>query len=332
MVSSTPGTTTRRSNLSTILNETRVRIDDATVDLVAGGDIVLKGIVPLDGFYSPRAALNLSANNSVTVNNNIQMSGVVAPNGGSYAVYPGTFTATSLTGDVNVKSQAGPPTFISRDANNQSLPIPESYNASAPAYIVMAPSPYGQLSLMAGSDILPSKIAMLDIDSNYVPGLFTLGGSIIYTFLNPDGRQNRPYQWDTIGFPLYKSTLSIPQLKRQHTSPPIHADDDQPVYIYAGGDIGNKDSGLSLSLPKQARVYAGRDIVNMIFQGQNLNESDITRWSRHATSSASLHWRARAPAASNPPCSETRSFWRSGRTSGRGGTQSRPIPQLRRYL
>ncbi len=99
---------------------------------------------------------------------------------------------------MNVKTQAAPPTFVSRDANFQPLPIPESYNASAPAYIVMAPSPYGQLSIMAGSDILPSKIAMLDLDPNYVPGLFTFGGSILYTTLNPDGRQNRPYQWDSI--------------------------------------------------------------------------------------------------------------------------------------
>ncbi len=69
----------------------------------------------------------------------------------------------------------------------------------------------------------------------------------------------------------------MPQLKRQHSSPPLHADDHEPVYISAGGDIGNKDAGLSLSLPKQARVFAGRDIVNMIFLGQNLDPSDMTR-------------------------------------------------------
>ncbi|MFX8235351.1 hypothetical protein ABTL20_22225, partial [Acinetobacter baumannii] len=74
---------------------------------------------------------------------------------------------------------------------------------------------------------------MLDIDPNYLPGLFTLGGSILYVTLNPinDNRANRPYQWDTLGFPFYKSTLSVPQLKRQHSSPPLHADDHEPVYI-----------------------------------------------------------------------------------------------------
>ena len=265
-----------------ILNETRVRIDDATVDLVAGGDITLKGIAPLDGFYSPYAALNLTAGGSVTVNNNIQME---SHNGqtvmGTVAVYPGTLSAIAMTGDVELKTLAAPVTFRPGQdpASGMVSPILPSYNATAPEEILMAPSPYGQLRIMAGGNILPSKIAMLDIDPNYLPGLFTLGGSILYVTLNPinDNRANRPYQWDTLGFPFYKSTLSVPQLKRQHSSPPLHADDHEPVYISAGGDIGNKDAGLSLSLPKQARVFAGRDIVNMIFLGQNLDPSDMTR-------------------------------------------------------
>src|SRR5262249_2089629 len=36
-------------------------------------------------------------------------------------------------------------------------------------------------------------------------------------------------------------------------------------------------AALILSVPKQARISAGRDIVNMIFYGQNLSSTDITR-------------------------------------------------------
>ncbi|HWV51692.1 filamentous haemagglutinin family protein [Pseudorhodoplanes sp.] len=266
---------------TTILNETRVRIDDATVDMRAGGDIELKGIAPLDGFYSPHAALHLSAGGSVTVNNNIQMTTVAANGAGAVAVYPGTLSATALTGDVNLKTYAAPVTFkpgldYTTGKVGQILP---SYNVTAPVELLMAPSPHGQLHIMAGGDILPSKIAMLDIDPNYLPGLFTLGGSTLYIILNAnfDSRTNRPYQWDSVGFPRYKSTLSVPQLKRQHVDPLSNPRDNDPVYILAGGDIGNADSGLSLSLPKQARVYAGNDIVNMIFLGQNLDPSDMTR-------------------------------------------------------
>ncbi len=291
----------------TTLNETRVRIDDAIVDLVAGGDITLKGIAPLDGFYSPRAALNLKANGSVTVNNNIQMRPISG--NAPIAVYPGTFTATAMTGEVNVKTIAAPVTFAPTDPlTNQRLPVPDAYNINAPGYVVMAPSPYGQLSIMAGGDIQSSTIAMLDLDPNYVPGLFTLGGSILYTTQNPDGRVNRPYQWDSVGFPLYKSTMSITQLKRQHASTPLHTGDDEPVYIYAGGDIGNKDSGLSLSLPKQARIYAGQDIVNMMFMGQNLDSSDITRVvaGRDIIGIASLATASYADRSTNPTTFYTR--------------------------
>lgn len=254
----------------TTLNETRVRIDDATVDLVAGGDITLKGIAPLDGFYSPNSELNLLAGGAVTINNNLQT---------SYAIYPGTLNVTALTGAVNLKTLAAPVTFKSGvdPATGKVQPILPSYNATAPIGILMAPSPTGQLSIMAGGDILPAKIAMLDLDPNYLPGLFTLGGSIIFTFQNPDGRLNLPYQWDSIGFPAYKSTMTIPQLKRMHVDPLTHPRDNKPIYIFAGGNIGNNNSGLSLSLPKQARVYAGRDIVNMMFFGQNLDPSDMTR-------------------------------------------------------
>ncbi|MFX8708273.1 hypothetical protein ABTM42_20610, partial [Acinetobacter baumannii] len=86
------------------------------------------------------------------------------------------------TGDVELKTLAAPVTFRPGQdpASGMVSPILPSYNATAPEEILMAPSPYGQLRIMAGGNILPSKIAMLDIDPNYLPGLFTLGGSILY--------------------------------------------------------------------------------------------------------------------------------------------------------
>ncbi|HEX7823270.1 MAG TPA: hypothetical protein VF477_00060, partial [Mycobacterium sp.] len=222
----------------TVLNETRVRIDDATVDLVASGDITLKGIGQLDGFYSPLSELNLLAGGSVTINNNIQITSVLQTGNGPVSVYPGTLNVTALTGEVDLKTFAAPVTFKSgTDASTGKVAqILPSYNVNAPSYILMAPSTDGQLSIMAAGDILPSKIAMLDIDPNYLPGLFTLGGSILYTTVVDDARANRAYQWDSIGFPSYKSTMSIPQLLRLHMDPLTQPRDDSPIYIYAGGD------------------------------------------------------------------------------------------------
>jgi len=51
----------------------------------------------------------------------------------------------------------------------------------------------------------------------------------------------------------------------------LHADDDTPVYIYAGEDITG-----AFSLIKSAKIEAGRDIVDLLFTGENLHSTDVT--------------------------------------------------------
>src|SRR5262249_17133049 len=53
---------------------------------------------------------------------------------------------------------------------------------------------------------------------------------------------------------------------------PLHTGDAMPVLIYAGQDI---DSG-TYTLLKQARMWAGRDIVNVVLNGMNTADGDIT--------------------------------------------------------
>lgn len=260
-------------------NETRIRIDDAVVDLEAGGDLSIAGITQLDGFYTESSALNLLAGGSVTITNTMQVgegSGRAGPGNAAYAIYPGTLTIASLTGDVNLRTIAAP--VGTAYYNGDPRDAPESHNASAPNSILMVPDPDGQLSILAAGDIGPTKIAMLDMDPYYLPGVFTLGGNAI-TENGPFGTTfpNSGYQWGSVGFPSVKSNMSDSDRKRQHASTPVHANDKTPVYVYAGRDIGNSNLGMTLSLPKQARIEAGRDIVNMVFTGQNLAKDDITR-------------------------------------------------------
>ncbi len=58
----------------------------------------------------------------------------------------------------------------------------------------------------------------------------------------------------------------------------VHADDANPVILYAGRDIigGGVSNARDFVLIKQAKVQAGRDIVNVNFTGQNNNDGDIT--------------------------------------------------------
>jgi filamentous hemagglutinin family protein len=56
-------------------------------------------------------------------------------------------------------------------------------------------------------------------------------------------------------------------------SPGLHADDTEPVRLYAGdGDI----SGLTLFSPKRTRVLAGHDISDIALYIQNLDADDVT--------------------------------------------------------
>jgi filamentous hemagglutinin len=52
----------------------------------------------------------------------------------------------------------------------------------------------------------------------------------------------------------------------------IHTVDSQPALITAGRDIID----LNLAIPKAAQIEAGRDIVQLTYQGQNLSASDTT--------------------------------------------------------
>src|SRR6201999_3055946 len=101
---------------------------------------------------------------------------------------------------------------------------------SAASAILLAPSPIGELELLAGGNIAPSTIAMLDADPGQLPGPFSQGGNWI--------------------FPAVFPTTSESQLRLFHNRNATHAGDTQPVRIYAGGDIGTASGGLILSLPK----------------------------------------------------------------------------------
>jgi filamentous hemagglutinin family protein len=110
--------------------------------------------------------------------------------------------------------------------------------------VLLDPSDSGTLILAAGADITPVNVAMLDSE----PGSNDL-------------------------FPVVLPSTTIAQLQTLHDPRNLHQNDPIPNRIYAGGDIEN----VVLSTPKQTRIGAGRDIVNMAFFGQNLNNSDITR-------------------------------------------------------
>lgn len=241
-------------------NTLRLRLTDATIDLAVGGDATIGSIAALGvrrngtatteananalGFYSADAGVSVLANGSLSITNT---GPEAASNGGagsglgvenSEAIYPGSLSAVALSGDL-------------------------SLGAKAQSAILLYPTATGTLTLAAGGDIAPVNIAMLDADPGLLPGVFS-------SFTAGNGNIVSGLAFD---FPAVLPDATAAQRRAQHNASTPHLGDAVPNRIYAGGDIVD----MIVSTPKQTRIGAGRDIVNMMFFGQNLNESDITR-------------------------------------------------------
>ncbi|MCW0182013.1 MAG: filamentous hemagglutinin family protein [Zavarzinia sp.] len=238
-----------------------LRLFDATIEVSAPGDIALQGIASvaadgpgasgtylLDevnayGFTTERASVELVAGGDLRFVNSADFTLVsdLQPSASFNAVWPARVSAVSLRGDIDVAGEAGA--------------------------VLMMPGATGNLDLLAGGSILGASIAMLDADPGLLPGYFSefaLQGAVLGQGL-------------AFRFPAVFSSTSDSERTRQHNGAITHAGDERPVRIAAGLDIGGTGGGLILSVAEQARIAAGRDIVNMMFFGQNVAVSDITR-------------------------------------------------------
>ncbi len=262
------------ANSSELSDEFFLRIADASASLTAGGSISIEGTsgfapslstlqngasgnssIPGEtsvqnryGFYSQVSGLNLLANGNVTLTDDsseIAYGGDAAQ--GSSTILPASFESTAIAGNVDV-----------------ALSI-------SVAQVLMIPSPQGELEIFAGGSIPGTTIGMLDSDPSETPGLFSQLTATDAT----DALSANPISGFVLPIPL-SSTPDI-ELEDQHNKNITHANDPEPVYIYASGDIGSASEGLALSTSKETRVYAGQDITNMMFFGQNDNSSSVTR-------------------------------------------------------
>jgi filamentous hemagglutinin len=111
---------------------------------------------------------------------------------------------------------------------------------------ILFPSSTGQLVLFAGRDLVANGSDLSMSDSSLVPTAATptvapaTSGAIIGGLTEFQGA--------------------------------IHAGDTSPVTVAAGRDIDD----LRLTIPKAAQISAGRDIVNLVYVGQNIAATDTT--------------------------------------------------------
>jgi len=256
----------------------RILLADATVALSAGGSATLQGVAALGapsldtgnvqanlssrGLYSAYSGLSVLANGEVSIANanglvqsvlnlnapDLQLQNFPGLSAAPQTVlYPGSLEVTSIDGDVVFQA------------------APETAGRVNPRNLILYPSPHGQLEVYAGGDIAPVILAMEDGAPGLLPGVFSS--------FQPGVGNATPIAGRGFAFPFVLPSTSEVQRQQLHAPEPTHADDQAPVRIYADGDI----AGVTLSLPKPSRVYAGRDVINMMFFGQNLSDSDISR-------------------------------------------------------
>lgn len=224
--------------------------------------------------YSTTSSANLSTTTGDLTLDSLSMPsllfsyGAAAQEGtGGYnagAVLPATLGLTALDGNVNVSGEGG--LYPSATGNLSILS-----NGSVDFYALLGGA--GQ-NASGGVTIAPG-FGLIDASDSMLPSpLLPLGGDVSsFNTLFGQGYLANGASGSAIESDLHQVT-------------PLHASDAIPVRIYAlSGDIvdgtpapnGVLANQLIIQPSKSAFLYAGRDIVDLSFIGQQVHQSDITR-------------------------------------------------------
>jgi filamentous hemagglutinin family protein len=224
---------------SSIPNELRVQLSDGVATLEAAGTATLESIGALG------------------VGDSLQSQGFYAAGSGVSILADGAVTVTNL----NLEGVTPGPNVLSATVypgSFEAVSFTAGLNMAnlAGNPVLLYPDATGTLSLLVAGSIAPVTIAQLDSDPTLLPGAFS----------NSQGGLG-------FLFPTVEPDTTDVTLRLYHNPEATHAGDPTPDRIAAGVDINS----LILSVDKQTRIAAGRDILNMVFLGQNLAASDVTR-------------------------------------------------------
>jgi hypothetical protein len=185
---------------------------------------------------------------------------------------PSSIITTALEGDVNLVG------------NITLAPSPRGQLEIVAAGSVNALQPTGRSSIISpGQSVLAwtaASINVSDADPDAIPGVinpfnyFGLVGSSTNAnnvtragFLEPIARYFNDSSSTTGSFGVATTKQAL------HDSGLLHRNDPDPLRIYA---LGGNLSGLTLFSPKPSRINAARDITDVSFYLQNLDDADAT--------------------------------------------------------
>jgi hypothetical protein len=225
-------------------------LEDARISLWAEGDITIDGIVNPTALVQPGATGGKIASQGFLTYG--PDSGLSAQSTSGNVTLNDNAASLSLVLGTTV-AQSGLSAGISIYPGSLSLRslLQDIVLTSGDLQGVLAPSAAGQLQLFAGQDIVGAgrNMVMSDAPASQIPTA-SAGGDGLNAISDLAGIANATYAF-------YGD---------------LHAGDSTPASIVAGRDIDH----LVLSIPKASTIAAGRDIVNLIYYGQNLSADDAT--------------------------------------------------------
>lgn len=216
-----------------------LELQDGTMDLYAQGQVVLGSVVSpsLVDFYDS-ASTKYYWNPGYS-----QESGVSVKSG---------------FGDISVSGASGYVDIHSGSVNNLENILPPSLSLISGGDIhientlSLFPSESGKLSLIADKGSIDGHGSLVSMSDAAINDLYT---SIF------SSKEHDIFAFQEL------ATLNI--LKHSDL---LHRNDDQSVLVRAGKDIQN----LKLVMPEKSEIIAGRDMVDLVYEGQNLSDDDLT--------------------------------------------------------
>lgn len=246
---------------------TLLALGDASIDIEAGGDIAIEGIgnitlLPLSTLqesdfislaetkntayfstYTDRSAVNLlSYQGDITLNNDY-IGAIKAPLSNrkfdsllfAWSVYPGEFSATTLTGDIAI--------------NNS---------------FTLFPDADGQLALYSAANIVSreqdTSRSLVDINVSDVEI------ALLPSITNPvNGTADMDLRLRSVG--------ATDETKLHDLNRTLHLDDAEPLHVVANKNIAGNGE-LKIRSPKKIEVIAGGDIVDLGVKIQNILATD----------------------------------------------------------
>lgn len=273
-VSRSTGNTIPSQPLYTVL-----ALADGQLDVSAGGQLSVQAIINPTVF--PIAPRNISRNPSATTTTLVNNSLI-----SNFYTY-GTDSAVSLTalaGDVRLENNYeaikassnrlfdlvgayDPKVFLTSIVYPPSLRAASLDGDVVVNPFTLYPSPGGQLELFAGGTVrLLGAINAPDIWPDNAPTVATL--------LKP---HSGAASYSSIGEALNVGSTGFNAHSVDSNGDLLHADDLEPIRIIAlTGDVIGIEGGIG-NFPKPLVLQAGRDLIDVGFYGQNLDDNDITR-------------------------------------------------------